>query len=120
MVSWFKRLFGRGVEEVDDGVVLDEARDAFIDAQEDSPEPWAMFEISGFEDDGRLKVGFSRNQPFIDKIRELGYVAETEDDSVQLFFYTSQMRPTQLSVGDDPVQSAEHPQLSGQQNVLRT
>lgn len=94
-------------------------RDAFIEYHEGSSKPWAMFEIDGFEEDGRIKVRFSWNSAFIKKINDLGFQAETEDDSVQLFFYASQMRPTELSSGDDAVQSAEHPQLSSQQNILR-
>ena len=96
------------------------ARDAYVAEQEATDEPWANFEVAGFETDGRIKVMFHWNTAFIDKIKDLGFQAETEEDSVQLFFYASQLRPTELSGGDNPVQSTEHPQLSGQQNVLRT
>ena len=96
------------------------AREKYIAEQEALETPWANFEIGGFEDDGRIKVMFHWNDAFIAKIHELGFQAETEEDSVQLFFYASQLRPTELSGGDNPVQSEEHPQLSGQQNVLRT
>jgi hypothetical protein len=95
-------------------------REAYIAEQELIDTPWATFEVRGFEDDGRIKVEFNWNSEFIRKIKDLGFQAETEEDSVQLFFYASQMKPTELSVGDDPVQSEEHPQLSSQQNVLRT
>lgn len=95
-------------------------RAAYITEQELVDAPWATFEVRGFENDGRIKVEFNWNAAFIRRIKDFGFQAETEEDSVQLFFYTSQMRPTQLSGGDDPVQSSEHPQLSSQQNVLRT
>lgn len=82
--------------------------------------PWATFEVAGFEEDGRIKVQFNWNRAFIDKARQLGFQAETEDDVVQLFFYASTMRPTELSGGDEPVQSEAHPTLSGMQNTIIT
>lgn len=95
-------------------------RESYIAEQEAIDTPWATFEIGGFEDDGRVKVLFNWNDAFIAKIHSLGFQSETEEDSVQLFFYAAQLRPTQLSGGDDPVQSLEHPQLSDQQNTFRT
>jgi len=115
VVSWLKRLFGGGK-----ATVTKTERESYIAEQEATEDPWATFEVRGFEDDGRIKVEFNWNDAFIQKIKDLGFQAETEEDSVQLFFYASQMKPTELSGGDDPVQSAEHPQLSSQQNVLRT
>lgn len=83
--------------------------------------PWASFEISGFEDDGRVKVNFNWNRAFIKHIHELGFHAETEDDSVQLFFYTSQMRPTSLDgMEEHPAQSFEHPNLQNDMHTIRT
>jgi hypothetical protein len=116
VVSWLKRLFGAGKAEP--AKVTD--REAYIAEQALVETPWATFEVRGFEEDGRIKVEFNWNSAFIQKIKDLGFQAETEEDSVQLFFYASQMKPTQLAMGDDPVQSSEHPQLSSQQNVLRT
>jgi hypothetical protein len=115
VVSWLKRLFGGKAAPVK---VTE--REAYIAEQEQIDTPWATFEVRGFEEDGRIKVEFNWNSAFIQKIKDLGFQAETEEDSVQLFFYASQMKPTELSSGDDPVQSNEHPQLSSQQNVLRT
>ena len=83
--------------------------------------PWASFEIMGFEDDGRIKVNMSWNKAFIEHIYKLGFQAETEDDSVQLFFYTAQARPTQLSgIEEDPAISAGHPNLQSDTHQLRT
>lgn len=113
-MNWLKRLFGRKVE------TKTSEREAYIAEQEAIETPWATFEVRGFEADGRIKVEFNWNSAFIRKIKDLGFQAETEEDSVQLFFYTSQMKPTEMTFGDDPVQSNEHPQLSSQQNVLRT
>lgn len=87
----------------------------YVAKKQGQVEPWACFEVVGFETDGRIKVQFNWNDAFIKKIKELGFEAETEDDCVQLFFYTSSMRPTQLS---ETVAPSEHPNLdSGNQFV---
>lgn len=109
MVKFFKNLFKRKAE-----------REVYLAEQEALDTPWAIFEIKGFEADGRIKVGFNYNKAFITKINELGFQAETEEDSVQLFFYASQAKPTELSNGDSTVQSEAHPTLSAQQNVIKT
>lgn len=86
-----------------------------------SKDPWATFEVLGFEDDGRIKVACSWNRAFITKIHQLGFKAETEEDSVQLFFYTAQARPTEFDgAEEDPARSAGHPNLSADTHILRT
>lgn len=101
----FKRLFKPATSV--------STREAFIKENEDSKEPWAIFEIAGIEDDGRIKVQFNWNAAFITAIKKMGFDAETEDDAVQLFFYTSQMRPTELSVDLDEDDRSDLPALSG-------
>lgn len=86
-----------------------------------SPEPWASFEVTGFEDDGRIKVQTNWNDAFIEKIYDLGFKAETEEDSVQLFFYTAQARPTEFDGVDvDEAVSEGHPNLQNDTHTLRT
>jgi hypothetical protein len=70
---------------------------------ERSKVPYANFEITDFEQDGRVKVTFNWNSAFIKKIHAMGFQAETEEDSVQLFFYTASLRPTQLASQDEVV-----------------
>lgn len=96
------------------------ARQAFLDYQQSLETPWASFEIVDFNGEHGVKVEFTWNSAFITKIRELGFHAETEDDSVQLFFYASSMRPTTLDDVDEPVQSTAHPQLTSDGNRLQT
>jgi hypothetical protein len=95
-------------------------RTAFVTAQENSDQPWAMFEIIGFENDGRIKVSFNWNKSFIQRLDELGFTSETEEDTVQLFFYASQMKPSSIEGmdGDPPVQTADLPNLSGNVNRI--
>ena len=83
--------------------------------------PWASFEVHGFEDDGRIKVVCNWNESFIKKINSLGFQSETEDEVVQLFFYTCMARPTELD-GSNPEEAASsgHPNLSADTHQLRT
>jgi hypothetical protein len=90
-------------------------------SQARSKNPWASFEIVGFEKDGRIKVNFNWNDAFIKRIHELGFKAETEEDSVQLFYYTSQMRPTEMDgAEEDPAISSGHPNLQSDTHSLKT
>jgi hypothetical protein len=62
--------------------------------------PWASFEVVGFDDGGQIRVEFDWNDAFINKIKALGFQAETDEDCVQLFFYASSMKPTSLNAND--------------------
>jgi hypothetical protein len=136
MVNWFKSIFkGKPTPlEAKARQIMEEAmreeaartaeaseligiRNTFIAAQELTKTPWAMFEVIGFEDDGKIKVEFNWNDAFIKRLESLGFVAETPEDSVQLFFYTAQMRPTSLD-GDTAVQSDDLPTLSSPVNRI--
>ncbi len=117
MVSWFKKLFSKKPEGFMDDDGLFDKRTQFIEAHTKLQEPWAMFEVAGFEDDGQIKVEFNWNDAFIRHIDNLGFTAENEQDSVQLFFYASQMQPTSLQeTGDDSVQLDDLPQLADKVN----
>lgn len=122
MVNFLKRLFG-GAKELSTPQTFEEPevfaeRHKFIEDQQALSTPWAMFEVVGFADDGQIKVEFNWNKAFIKKLDELGFTAETEEDTVQLFFYASQMQPTSLEAagGDESVQSEDLPQLSERVN----
>jgi len=100
MFEFLKNLFK---PKIDENNGLFSERHKFIEDQQALSTPWAMFEVVGFEDDGRIKVEFNWNQAFIEHLDTLGFTAESEEDTVQLFFYTSQMRPTNIgqAVEDD-------------------
>lgn len=116
MVNFFKKFFGKA--KVEDQPDVFAERHKFIEEQEALSTPWAMFEVVGFQNDGQIKVEFNWNRAFIKKLDELGFTAETEEDTVQLFFYASQMRPTHLELagGDESVQSEDLPQLGNRVN----
>lgn len=121
-MSWFKRLFTKRTTSVFGGSSATAVtRDSYVKAQEGSSEPWASFEVGGFEpDSGRVKVQFAWNQAFIDELTKLGFVAETQEDTVQMFFYAAQMKPTTLADvgGDETVQPTDLPNLSPNTNRI--
>ena len=49
-------------------------------------------------------------------INALGFVAETEEDTVQLFFYASSMRPTELS---EEIQDLSAPEVQLTRDTVR-
>jgi len=102
--------------------MVNELLQKFLTKRRDkSEEPWAAFEVTGFEKDGRIRVTTNWNKSFIKKIHELGFHAETEEDSVQLFFYTAQARPTAFDgAEEDPAISPGHPNLQSDTHSLRT
>lgn len=114
LLKKFKNLF------VKEELSLASNRQKFIDEQSVLDTPWAMFEVNGFENDGQIKVEFTWNDAFIYKLNLLGFTAETEEDTVQLFFYASQMKPTAISDidGDETIQSEDLPQLSSNANRI--
>jgi hypothetical protein len=118
MFNFIKKLFEPKQNKNNKNGLLS-SKDLFLLEQDESQTPWAIFEIVNFDEDGKVKVEFNWNQAFIKKLDEVGFTAETEEDTVQLFFYASQMQPEELSEvsGDESVQIADLPNLS--QNVNR-
>lgn len=88
-----------------------DARKAYLQLQTTIDTPWATFEIVGFDEKSQVKVEFNWNDAFIAKLDTLGFTSETPEDTVQLFFYSAQMEPTELAE-DAPVNSQELPGLS--------
>lgn len=78
-----------------------------------------MLEVEEFEPDGRIKLSFDFNSAFVEKIKSLGFQAETDEEAVQLFFLVSALRPAS-SFGDEAVQPEAHPRLSSPQNAVIT
>jgi hypothetical protein len=117
MLQFLKSLFTKKVKSDVNANGLLNAKQVFLAEQSKLETPWAMFEIVNFDDEGQVKVEFNWNDEFIARLDELGFTAETEEDTVQLFFYASQMQPSKLSEvsGDESVQIQDLPNLH--QNV---
>ena len=141
-MNWIKKLLGLGPKQLTplelkaarllDKAMQEEAaraaeaaqlltvRDNFISAQQNETTPWAMFEIIGFDEQkgDQIKVEFNWNEAFIKHLEKLGFVAETPEDSVQLFFYTAQMRPTEIE-GDQTIPPDDLPALGAFNQVVK-
>lgn len=104
----YKKLDDEFVKLTSDTESSDVLRGMYDKARGLEDEPWAMFEIQGFNDDGQIKVHFNWNKSFIDSIRQMGYNEETEEEMVQMFFFVTKMAPTGLA---EQVNPEGHPSL---------
>lgn len=77
-------------------------RELFLKECEKSQAPWASFEVVGF-DESKAKVQMGWNQSFIKSLHEMGFSAESDEETVQLFFYASRLTPSDLIENDEPV-----------------
>lgn len=120
-MSWLssiKRLLGGSSsrdELLEDGLLEPDFTEERKSTFKDISEPRASFTVVGFEE-GRIKVEFDWNDAFIKTINALGFVAETEEDTVQLFFYASSMRPTELS---EEIQDLSAPEVQLTRDTVR-
>ena len=80
--------------------------------------PWACFETAGIEEDGRVSMTCSWNKAFIDNLKKHGYGGMTDEETVQLFFMSSQMIPEGMLGDQDTVNPTAHPQLTSEANTL--
>lgn len=120
MFNLIKKLFHNKADVDDLGTVGEETfnqqEDEYISPFADIAEPRAAFTIVGIEE-GRIKVQFDWNKPFINTINKMGFIAETEEESVQLFFYASAMRPMNISETVEDLTAPEI-RLSNEQHRL--
>lgn len=77
----------------------DDVRKKYDMLMENSTDPWAIFEVMGFDENG-VKINFNWNPKFIAEIHKMGFVAEDDQESVQQFFALMKMLPA--SYLDDP------------------
>jgi hypothetical protein len=84
-------------------------------------EPWACFETTGVSAEGRVAFSISWNEAFIENLHKYGFIGQTDEESVQLFFLHSRMRPEELAgIPDDQGAIAEAtPELTSEANTLR-
>ena len=82
--------------------------------KKNSKEPWACFETSGPDKDGRVGFSVSYNQAFIDNLTQLGLSGMTDEETVQLFFL--QMRMVPEGVDQEAVNPTATPNLTNEAN----
>jgi len=81
-------------------------------------EPWAVFETSGIDEEGRIAFSISTNKAFIKHLHAFGIQGTNDEETVQLFFLFTKMAPD--AVGTDPsnapVNPIDLPNLSSESN----
>lgn len=83
-----------------------------------SSTPWACFETSGVDADGRIPMIMHWNKAFYENLVRHGYQGTTEEETIQLFFIASQMLPADGLAGDS-VNPGATPNLTNEANTLR-
>ena len=80
-------------------------------------EPWAMFETSGIDDQGRIKIETFWNDAFIENARKFNLPGTTPEEVVTMFFVGAQIKPYHLP--EDEIVSDAHINLSADTNSLK-
>lgn len=90
-----------------------------------SKQPWAAFETEGPSRDGILEFSISWNPAFVNNLKKLGYMGDTDEEIVQLFFLSTRVLPENLLTdttanSDNTVNPESMPRLSSEANGLHT
>lgn len=83
-----------------------------------SKDPWACFETSGPDSEGRLGFSISWNKSFIANLHRQGIQGITDEETVQMFFLTIRMLPENM-MDEDTVNPESTPNLTSEANTLR-
>jgi len=81
--------------------------------------PWACFETTGPDKEGRLPFTVSYNKAFVKNLVEQGYQGMNDEETVQMFFISTRMLPESMMIDEDTVNPAEMPNLTNEANTLR-
>lgn len=83
-----------------------------------SKKPWACFETTGPDKDGRVGFSISYNDAFIKNMANLGMSGTTPEETVQLFFLQMRMIPESMMDQEDTVNPEATPNLTNEANQL--
>lgn len=84
-----------------------------------SKKPWACFETTGPDADGRVAFSISHNRAFVANLSRLGMGGITPEETVQMFFLQMRMLPEALANQEDTVNPEATPNLSNEANQFR-
>lgn len=84
-----------------------------------SKKPWACFETTGPNEEGRLPFTVSYNKAFVNNLKAQGYEGMTDEEIVQMFFISTRMLPESMVNEEDTVNPEEMPNLSREANSFR-
>lgn len=79
-----------------------------------SKKPWACFETTGPDKDGRVGFSISYNDAFIQNLSNLGMSGTTPEETVQLFFLQMRMVPENMMEAEQTVNPEAMPNLSSE------
>lgn len=82
-----------------------------------SKKPWACFETTGPDVDGRVAFSISSNKAFIKNLQDLGMGGINDEETLHMFFIRARMIPEYMD--DNTVSPAETPNLSHEANQFR-
>ena len=83
-----------------------------------SKKPWACFETTGPDADGRVAFSISANKAFIQNLQNLGLGGINDEETVQMFFLQLRMIPDDMAT-DDAVNPDATPNLTNEANQFR-
>ena len=84
-----------------------------------SKNPWACFETTGPNEDGRVAFSISANKAFIKNLQDLGMGGINDEETVQMFFLQMRMIPENMVPTDDAVNPDATPNLTNEANQFR-
>ncbi len=83
-----------------------------------SKKPWACFETTGPDAEGRVAFSISFNDAFIQNLSDLGMSGTTPEETVQMFFLQMRMIPESMMDQEDTVNPDATPNLTNEVNQL--
>jgi hypothetical protein len=84
-----------------------------------SKKPWANFETTGPDQEGRVGFSISWNKAFINNLHAMGMQGINDEETVQMFFLSARMVPEEMVKDVETVNPAEMPGLTNEANTLR-
>lgn len=82
-----------------------------------SKKPWACFETTGPDREGRIAFSINANKAFIENLKNLGMGGINDEETVQMFFLQTRMIPEHIL--EEAVNPEETPNLTNEANEFR-
>lgn len=81
--------------------------------------PKVFFICDGLSQDGRVKFEMFWNDAFITNMKANGIQGTTEEETAMLFLVGSQLRPEEMGLAEESVESEAHPVLTSESNYIK-
>lgn len=83
-----------------------------------SKQPWACFETTGPDKEGRVAFSIAYNDAFITNLSNMGMSGTTPEETIQMFFLQMRMIPETMLDQEDTVNPEATPNLTNEANQL--